>query len=117
MKLMSDKSHSEASVGITVRIPVPEVDRGRGDRSILAVIMEKTSEGFFRLGTRNGQIKQLYSHSQFSVCEQELISIEEVPNIETSLRSVGTAQSTCTGQGFKKCSCKTQCDNKSVAAL
>lgn len=113
MKLMSDKSHSEASVGFTVRIPVPEVDRGKGDaKSILAIIIKITEEGFFQLGTRNGRIKQLYSRSQFSVCEQKLIKIEEVPDVEISLRSVATAQSLGTGQGFKKCSCKTQCVNK-----
>ena len=113
MKLMSDKSHFEASVGFTVRIPVPEVDRGKGDaKSILAIIIKITEEGFFQLGTRNGRIKQLYSRSQFSVCEQKLIKIEEVPDVEISLRSVGTAQSLGTGQGFKKCSCKTKCVNK-----
>ncbi|GFT33523.1 uncharacterized protein NPIL_555561 [Nephila pilipes] len=94
IKLMSDKSHSEASVGFTVRIPVPEVDREKGDtKSILAIIIRNTEEGFFQLGTRNGRIKQLYSRSQFSVCEQELIKIEEVPDVEISLRSVATAQS------------------------
>ncbi|GFQ96528.1 hypothetical protein TNCT_194311 [Trichonephila clavata] len=48
MKLLSGKSYSEASAGITFRIPVPEVDRGREDvRSVLAVVMENTEEGFF----------------------------------------------------------------------
>ncbi|GFS40160.1 hypothetical protein NPIL_350541 [Nephila pilipes] len=65
MKLLSGKSYSEASVGTAVRIPVPEVDRGRGDaRSILEVIMENNGEGFFRLGTRDGRIKQLCSRSR-----------------------------------------------------
>ncbi|GFW84180.1 hypothetical protein TNCV_4878431 [Trichonephila clavipes] len=55
MKLLSGKSYSETSVDIVVRIPVPEVDRGRGDaRPVLAVVMENTEEGFFRLGTRDG---------------------------------------------------------------
>jgi len=62
LKLMSDKSHSEASVGFTVCIPMPEVDRGKGDaKSILAIIIKITEEGFFQMGTRNGSIKQLYS--------------------------------------------------------
>ncbi|GFV57031.1 hypothetical protein TNCV_2931541 [Trichonephila clavipes] len=55
---------------------------------------------------RDGRIKQLYSRNQFSICQQELISIEEVLNIDTTLRSVATAQSCSNGQGFKKCSCK-----------
>ncbi|XP_023221597.1 astacin-like metalloprotease toxin 5 [Centruroides sculpturatus] len=40
---------------MTVRIPMPEVDRGREDaRSILAIVMEEISQGFHRLGTRIG---------------------------------------------------------------
>lgn len=39
---MSEISHSETSVGVTVRILVPGVDRERGDaRSILVVVIEK----------------------------------------------------------------------------
>ncbi|GFV12001.1 hypothetical protein TNCV_4389571 [Trichonephila clavipes] len=35
----------------TVRIPVPEVDRARGDaRTVLTVIVENTGKRFFRLG-------------------------------------------------------------------
>ncbi|GFT76297.1 CRC domain-containing protein [Trichonephila clavipes] len=68
--------------------------------------------GFFRLGPRDGRVKQLYSRSQFSICQRELISIEEVPNIDSTLRSVATAQSYGTGQGFKKCSCKEMCYGK-----
>ncbi|GFU18285.1 hypothetical protein NPIL_231561 [Nephila pilipes] len=40
----------------TVRIPVTEVDRGTGNAgTVLDVVMEYTGEGFFRLGTRDGQ--------------------------------------------------------------
>ncbi|GFY06285.1 hypothetical protein TNCV_2680771 [Trichonephila clavipes] len=41
------------------------------------------------------------------ISQRELISIEEVPNIDTTLRSVATAQSCGTGQGFntKQCAC------------
>ncbi|GFX20731.1 hypothetical protein TNCV_77881 [Trichonephila clavipes] len=49
-------------------------------------------EGFFRLETRDDRIKQLYSRYQFSIRQQKLISIEEVPNIDTTLRFVATAQ-------------------------
>ena len=50
MKLLSGQSYSEASVGTIVRIPIPEVDRGRGDiRSVLAVVMENTGKDFYFL--------------------------------------------------------------------
>ncbi|GFU47382.1 hypothetical protein TNCV_3108841, partial [Trichonephila clavipes] len=47
-------------------------------------------------------MKELYSISHLSIWERELIYIEEVLNIDT-FRSVETAQSNNTGQGFKKC--------------
>ncbi|GFW57929.1 hypothetical protein TNCV_1418761 [Trichonephila clavipes] len=49
--------------------------------------------------------------------QRDSISIEEVPNIDTTLRSVATAQS-YTGQGFKKCSCKkTMCNTKRTLVI
>ena len=100
-------------MGFTVRIPVPEFDRGKADaKSILAIIIKITEEEFFQSGVSNGRRKQLYSRSQFSVCKQKLIKIKEVLDVKISLRSVATAQSLGTGKGFKKCSCKTQCVNK-----
>lgn len=68
-----------------------------------------TDEDFYRLGTRNGKLKQLYARSQFSVCEQPLV-ILEVPNSELSLRAFATEQSLGTGQDFQKCSCIKHCN-------
>ncbi|XP_044741928.1 uncharacterized protein LOC123302899 [Chrysoperla carnea] len=80
MKHISDLSHPEAVVGMTVRVKIPDVDRGRGDaRSILAIILSKNSDDFFQLGTHSGTMKGLYSRSQFSVCPEKIISEEEVP--------------------------------------
>jgi hypothetical protein len=106
MKMISDKEYLSVAIGSTVRVNVPDVDRGRGDpRSVLAIVLNVTEHNFYKLGTRNGVIKQLYARSQFSLCEEKLISVEEVPSIEVSLRTVATAQSTGTGQGFSKCTC------------
>ncbi|GFW47238.1 hypothetical protein TNCV_56911 [Trichonephila clavipes] len=56
-----------ASLGTSIHIPVPKVDRKRGDAaSTLDVVMENTGEGFLRLGTRDERIKQLYSRSQLN---------------------------------------------------
>jgi hypothetical protein len=113
---ISDRKHREAKVGSTVRIPVPDVDRGRGDtRSILAVVMEVNEDGFYKLGTRNGVMKQLYARSQFSTCHQNLVQMDEVPSTQASLRTVASAQSTGTGQGFFKCCCKTKCQSNRCA--
>ncbi|XP_071052387.1 uncharacterized protein [Onthophagus taurus] len=113
MKITSDKLHPSADVGSTVRVKIPDVDRGRGDpRSVLAVVLEVTDDNYYKLGTRNGIINQLYARSQFSVCDEKLVTTEEVPSKEMSLRTVAIAQSIGTGQGFKKCACTKKCETK-----
>lgn len=58
----------------TVRIPVPEVDRGRGDaRNILAVVLRKTDDELYRLGTKQGVVKTMYSRQQFTVCQKHYL--------------------------------------------
>lgn len=118
MKILSDTKHGEVVIGSTVRVPVPDTDRGKGDsRNILAVVIKKTDDGFYTLGTRNGKLKQLYARSQFTVCDENLISIDEVPDVEFSLRSVATMQSNGTGQGVKKCTCKSKCQTRKCACF
>lgn len=104
---------------LTVRVPVPDVDRGRGDaRNILAVVTETTSDGFYRLGLKEGLLKQLYSRNQFTVCQKTFLTIEDVPqDKEISLRSVAKEQSLGTGQGFFKCNCKTRCKSAKCACI
>ncbi|KFD45721.1 hypothetical protein M513_13399 [Trichuris suis] len=110
MKVDSDKQFLPARLGATVRVPVPHVDRGRGDaRNLLAVVMSVTENGFYRLGTAQGVLNQLYARSGFTTCRKELIRIEDVPNQEIPLRSAAIAQSTGSGQGFVRCTCKNKC--------
>mgnify|MGYP006948248108 CR=1 FL=1 len=69
MKVTSDKKHPPAAIASTVRVKVPDVDRGRGDpKSILVIVLNITEDNFYKLGTRNGIIKQLYARSQFNDC-------------------------------------------------
>ncbi|XP_074040062.1 uncharacterized protein [Leptinotarsa decemlineata] len=101
MKANSDKKFPPVTKGVTIRVPIPDVDKGRGDlRNILAVVMDTTEDGFYKLGTANGVLKQLYAGSQFTVCTKSLVRVEDVPDQETGLRTVATAQSTGSGQGF-----------------
>ncbi|KAF0703723.1 SCAN domain-containing protein 3-like, partial [Aphis craccivora] len=104
MKTWSDKKLKPAEVGATVRVPVPDLDKGRGDaRNILAVVIEVTDDGYYQLGTKEGLLKSLYSRSQITICQKNLIAIEEVPRENTfALRTIATQQSTGPGQGFFK---------------
>ena len=53
----------------------------------------------------------LLTGSRFAVCGHNLLSKEEIPNKETSLRSVATVQSVGSGQAMQKCNCKGGCKN------
>jgi len=62
MKHTSDQKLQPVDKGCTVRVPVPDVDRGRGDcRSILGVVLEIVDDSLYRIGTRDGILKQLYA--------------------------------------------------------
>ena len=68
MKLRSNNYRLEASVGKTVRVPVPDVDRAKSDaRNILRIILEVNNEGFYRIGTRDGVIDHLFLCFQFTL--------------------------------------------------
>ncbi|GFW59757.1 uncharacterized protein TNCV_4718491 [Trichonephila clavipes] len=86
-------------MGTTVRVPVPDVDKGRGDsRNILAAsIMSVTEDGFYRLETSDGILKQLYARSRFTLCPQNLLRIQNISDCEISHRSVAIAQSSGRG--------------------
>ncbi|KAF2897346.1 hypothetical protein ILUMI_08841, partial [Ignelater luminosus] len=55
MKATSDKSHPPANIGDNVTIPIPDVDKGKGDlRNIIGVILQTNDEGFYKVGTKHG---------------------------------------------------------------
>lgn len=102
---------SQVDVGKTVRIKIPDVDRNKADlANVLAYVLKVTDEGFYQLGTRNGILKQLFARSQFTVCEEELLTKDDLPTNEASLRTIATAQSVGDGQGMQKCSCRSKCE-------
>ncbi|XP_060522326.1 uncharacterized protein LOC132699554 [Cylas formicarius] len=120
MKLISDASHPPAKVGMTVRIKVPEVDKGRGDsRAILGCLLTKTDDDYFQIGRRNRILKGLYSRSQFSVCPENILTPNDIQDnaIELPLRTIATKQSIGTAQGFSKCQWKTKCTTNRCACL
>ncbi|KAF2890363.1 hypothetical protein ILUMI_15810 [Ignelater luminosus] len=61
MKATSDKSHPPANIGDNVTIPIPDVDKGKGDlRNIIGVILQTNDEGFYKVGTKHGVLEKLY---------------------------------------------------------
>lgn len=58
----------------------------------------------------------MFCRSQFSACPRSIIKESEVPlNKSFSLRTIATAQSTGSGQGFFKCACRSKCESRKCA--
>ncbi|KFD53316.1 hypothetical protein M513_05797 [Trichuris suis] len=111
MKVDSNKQFLPARLGATVReFPFLTSTGDVADaRNLLAVVMNVTENGFYRLGTAQGVLNQLYARSGFTPCRKELVRIEDVPNQEIRLRSAAIAQSTGSDQGFVRCTCENKC--------
>ena len=96
-----------ASIGDNVTIPIPLVDRGRGDpRNLMGVVLEHNENDLYRIAVRNGILAGWYSRNQFHLCPQKLLTDADVSTTTVlSLRTAVQRQSVCGGQGFVKCNC------------
>ncbi|KAJ8945053.1 hypothetical protein NQ318_019050, partial [Aromia moschata] len=104
MKTSSDKSHPPANVGDNVTIPIPDVDKGKGDlRNIIGVILQTNGEGFYKIGTEHGILQKLYCRhcffkSELDVCTQKFLEVADVKqDTEISLRTAATRHSVGSG--------------------
>jgi len=94
--------------GDNVAVPIPAVDRGRGDpRNILGVIVNRDVDtDQYKIAVKAGVLKGQYSRNQFDLCPQRLLTEADVSQENvTSLRSAVIAESSSGGQGFTKCNC------------
>ena len=95
-----------AKVGDTVTIPIPLVDRGRGDpRNVLGKIVSHDEEkDLFKIAVRSGILNGHYSRTQFEVCSQALLDEDDINQQQSvSLREAAMENSCSGGQGFLKC--------------
>ncbi|MPC34442.1 hypothetical protein E2C01_027834 [Portunus trituberculatus] len=94
--------------GDNVAVPIPAVDRGRGDPcNILGIITARDLDtDLYQIAVKRGLLCGQYSRNQFYLCPQRLLTKEDVILEKTvSLHSAVVAQSALGGQGFKKCNC------------
>jgi hypothetical protein len=93
--------------GDNVTVPIPLVDRGRGDpRNIMGVIIDRDNNDMYRIAVRAGMLKGKYSRNQFDLCVQKLLLESDVSQAqEVALRTAVQMESKCGGQGFLKCNC------------
>lgn len=99
--------NAPCQIGDNVTVPVPLVDRGRGDpRNIMGVIVDRYENDLYRIAVKGGILHGKYSRNQFDKCNQILLGHSDVcRDTEISLRSAVQHESKCGGQGFLKCNC------------
>ena len=99
--------HVPGDIGDNVTVPIPLVDRGRGDpRNIMGVIIDRDNNDMYRIAVRAGVLKGKYSRNQFDLCAHKLLTDSDVnQNEEVALRTAVQLESKCGGQGFLKCNC------------
>ena len=62
-----------------VAVPIPMVDRGRGDpRNILGVILDRIENDLYRITVKEGVLKTKYTRTEFALCPQHLLTIDDV---------------------------------------
>ena len=111
--------NSAANPGDNVTLPIPLVDRGRGDpRNIIGVVLDRDENDMYRIAVRHGVLKGKYSRNQFNLCSQVLFPQSDMnTSSEIPLRNAVQMQSNCGGQGFLKCNCLGQNRCQTVASV
>jgi hypothetical protein len=94
------------NIGDNVALPVPMVDRGRGDsRNILGVIIDRNENDLYTIATRHGVLSNKYTRADFTLCPQRLLKNSDInKDKHVSLREA-LKLSKSGGQGFVKCNC------------
>ena len=103
-----------AEVGDNVLVPIPDVDRRRGEfRNIEGIITVNQTNGCYTIGTKHGTLKQPYCRNQFIPTNASLLQLGDVSTSadEITLREVARKESIGTGQGYVRCNSKFGCRN------
>ena len=62
-----------------VALPVPTVDRDRGDsHNILGVIIDKNENDLYTIATRHGILSNKYTRADFTFCPQQLLKDSDI---------------------------------------
>ncbi|GFS68214.1 uncharacterized protein TNCV_1531181 [Trichonephila clavipes] len=71
----SPKKFTPAQIDDTVRIQVPDVDRGRTDkRNVTLVVVRIEDSDFYKLANDNCTLKQFYTRNQFVILKENYFS-------------------------------------------
>ena len=102
----SNKVLDEVEIGCNVVVPIPNVDRGKGDtKNIMAVVQIKTEKGY-RLATKQGILLGSYTRNQFEPTDGLFLKpSDNLADNFISVRQAVRLNSICDDQGFQKCDC------------
>ncbi|CAI6369221.1 unnamed protein product [Macrosiphum euphorbiae] len=99
-------------VGDNVLVSIPSVDRGRGDAAnLLSVVMEE-KDGKFRIATKEGTLNTWLERNSLAATKYCSLTTTDVQSNEYSLRELVRLGSVGTGQGYRRCTCRTNCTSK-----
>ena len=60
-----------AEVRDNVAVPIPMVDKGRGDpRNILGVVVNRNEHDMYKIAVKDGILSTKFSRNQFDLCPQ-----------------------------------------------
>lgn len=97
-------------VGNCVTVAVPEFNRRRGyPVNVVKVVLEIHKDNKYRIGTKAGIIDNWLERNCFELVSFVGLRKTDVPDKMASLREIVKTMSIGTGQGFRKCACKTNC--------
>lgn len=66
----------------------------------------------YKLGTTKGKLQYYYSIIQITICKKMFVSVDEVPDIQLSLREVAWLFLNLGGQGYDRCTCGQKCETR-----
>ena len=100
-------------IGDNVAVPIPMVDRGRGDpRNILGVIIDRNENDLYTIAVKVGILRSKYTRNEFSLCPQRLLTNNDVNTSDRLSLREAMKKGVSGGQGFIRCSCASSGSSK-----
>lgn len=86
MTKLSHKKFPVIGVGISVKVPVPLIDRGKVDqKNIIGIVKERTDDDLYKILTKHGVSDHSYTRSQIQPCKSSFLTIDDVKKIPNSV--------------------------------
>ena len=92
-------------------MPIPSVDRGRGDAANLLSVIIEENYGKFRIATKEGILSTWLERNSSAATKNCSLTTADIQNLknEYTLRELVRLWSVGTGQRYRRCTCRTNC--------